>query len=182
MTMRATRPTLGCLLVGFFALTASCGDAPPEVEQRKALLRPDEVRQRRADELEQRRIFDPQNELIPSGERVAGLELPRGLKLYRELDREHFLEAPRITREQLERYFAPRLVPSGITRTATSVTFESAQIKDSPTSPLLTVRIAQVAATDPASELMLREAPPPRVFPSEAQAQKQLAERLKYAD
>ena len=180
--MRTTRPTLRCLLLGSLALTAACGDAPPEVVQRKALLRPDEVRQRRIEAIEQRRIFDAQGELIPSGERVAGLEMPKGLKLYREVDREHFLEAPRITREQLDRYFAPRLEPASITRTATAVAFESARIKDSPLSPLLTVRIAQVIATDPASELLLREAPPPRVFPSEAQAQKQLAERLKYAN
>ena len=117
------------------------------------------------------------------GRAAQGLASARrgGLTLYRELDREHFLEAPRITREQLERHFAPRLEPASITRTATSTAYESSRIKDSPNSPLLTVRIAQVTGTEPASELLLREAPPPRVFPSEAQAQKQLAERLKYA-
>jgi len=169
-------------LWALLACAAACGDDPPEVAHSKALLRPDEVLHRRAEQIEQRRIFDPQGELIPSGERVVGLELPKGVKLYRELEREHFLEAPRITLAQLERYFAPRLEPAGITRTATSVTFESARIKDSPTSPLLTVRLAKVGGAEPASELMLREAPPPRVFPSEAEVQRKLAERAKYAN
>lgn len=178
--MRTTRRRLCLCLLANLAL--ACGDAPPEVAQRKALLRPDDVQRRRVEELERRRIFDPQGELIASGERVAGLELPKGLELYRELDREHFLQAPRITLPQLERFFAPRLEPASITRTATSVAFERARIKDSPASPLLTVRIAQVAGSEPASELLLREAPPPRVFPSAAELEQQLAERRKYAD
>lgn len=178
--MRTTlRSGLWALLL---VVTAGCGDdPPPPVEQRKELLRPDETRRRRIEERERQRIFDQAGELIPSGELVAQLELPKGVKLYRELDPEYFLEAPRITIEQLERYFAPRLEPTGVTRTATSVTFEGARIKANPTARVVTLRLARVDSTEPATEMMLRMAPAPRIFPSEAEVERQLAEQRKYA-
>jgi hypothetical protein len=178
--MRVTkRVWFSWLLLG--ALVA-CGDEPPVVEQRKELLRPDEIRRRRVEELERQRVFDAKGELIGSGEELAELEMPRGLKLYRQLEREHYLEAPNITLEQLDRYFAPRLEPYGVERTATSLTFERARVKDKPHVPAVTVRIARVQTSGaPACDVTLKVAPPPRVFKTEEQSQRELAERQKYA-
>jgi hypothetical protein len=175
----AIAPVLTWLLLG--SLAAACGDDPP-VEQKKALLRPDENRRRRAEELESRRIFDAKGELIPSGQELGELELPKGLKVYRQLEREHYLEAPRITLEQLERYFGPRVEPMGVERTATSVTYTHARIKGRASAPPVTLRIARVVANEPACDVLLRMAPPPRVFPTEAQLQAELEKRRKYAN
>lgn len=179
MRLRA-RPRLTWLLLAALAgAAAACGDDPPP--RRKELLRPDETLRRRAEELEKSRIFDAQGELIPSGELVAGLEMPRGLKLFRQTEREHYFDAPRISIEQLERYFAPRLEPSGMARAPKSLTFEGAKIKDAPEALPVTLRMARVDSSETASELMLRTAPPPRVFPSQEEVERQLAERRKYA-
>jgi hypothetical protein len=152
------------------------------VEQRKELLRPDEIRRRRVEELERQRVFDEKGELIASGEELGELELPRGLKLFRQTEREYYFEAPEIALEQLDRFFAPRLEPWGVERTATSLTFERAQIKDSPMAPAVTLTIARVHTSGaPACDVTLKVAPPPRPFPTEAESQRQLAERQKYA-
>jgi hypothetical protein len=152
------------------------------VAQRKELLRPDEIRRRRVEELERQRIFDDKGELIASGEELGELELPRGLKLYRQTEREHYLEAPEISLEQLDRFFGPRLEPWGVERTATSLTFERARIKDKPQAPAVTLRIAKVHTSGaPACDVTLKVAPLPRPFPTEAESQRELAERQKYA-
>lgn len=164
------------------ALLAACGDDPPVVEQRKELLRPDEIRRRRVEDLERQRIFDEKGELIASGEELGELELPRGLKLFRQTEREYYLEAPEISLEQLDRFFAPRLEPWGVERTATSITFQRAQVKDNPLAPAVTLRIAKVKTSGaPACDVTLEVAPPPRAFPSEEESKRKLAERQKYA-
>src|SRR6185436_20147376 len=178
--MRA-RHALSALLAAC-VVTLACGDDQVR-EQRKELLRPDEILRKQSEERERLRIFDDQGELIPSGEEIADLELPKGLHQFRELEREHYFDAPRITIDKLERYFGSRLLPMGVEYTNTSVTFQDAHVKGAdPTALLVTVRIGQVTGTDPASELLIRIAKPPHKLKTREETEKELAEARKYAD
>ena len=177
--MRYTSRILGLLLLATAA--TACG-SDPQQEQKKALLRPDETRRRLAEELERQRMFDAKGELIGSGEDLAELEMPKGLKLYRRLERAYYLEAPRISMEQLERYFGPRLEPTGVARTATSVTYENARIKDRPAAPPISLRISSVEGTEPACDVQLRVTAPAGVALTAEETEKILEEKRKYAN
>ena len=164
------------------ALAACHREPQAQVEQRKALLRPEVRPVQQQAELERTRITDPSGELLPSGTKAAGLELPRGLQLYRQLERDYHFEAQHIDLDQLERYFAKRVVPYALTRTPTSVSLEDAQLKDAPNAPRVTIRIARLMSAEPVCNVFLQQASPPRVYPSEAEAQAVLEARRKHAE
>jgi hypothetical protein len=152
-------------------------------EARRALLRPVDVQQKRIAEHEKRRLFDAAGELIPSGEKIVGLELPKGVELYRSFEHEWYYEAKRINLGQLDRYFAARLDPLGIDRNATHVTFENATLRDDPKARRVTVRIASLIGHTTVSDVYIRQAPPIRQYATtEAQAEAQIEERRKRAE
>jgi len=80
-----------------------------------------------ADLLDPNGLFDAEGNLRPSGEKVVGLTLPRGLEpLAIEREREHHFIAPEVEVEQLIAYLGPRLVTGAVDRVGTGATFRGA--------------------------------------------------------
>jgi len=168
------------LLSGLSAGLCACSS--DEQETRRTLLRPVDVRQKTIAEHEKRRLFDANNELIPSGEKIAGIDLPKGLELYRSFENEWYYEARRINLGQLDRFFGARLDPLAIDRNATHVTFENASLRSDPSARRVTVRIAGLIGHRTASDVYIRQTPPIRKYPSESQSAAQIEARRKRAD
>jgi hypothetical protein len=165
----------------------SCGlaacSSDEQQEGRRALLRPVDTRQKRLAQQEKHRLFDAAGELIPSGEKIVGLELPKGLELYRSFEHEWYYEAKRINLGQLDRYFAARLDPLGVNRNATYVTFENATLRDDPKARRMTVRIASMIGHSTVTDVYIRQAPPIRQYATtQAQAEAQIEARRKRAE
>jgi hypothetical protein len=163
-------------------LPGLCACGKDEQETRRALLRPVDVRQKQIAEREKRRLFDANGELIPSGEKIAGLELPKGLELYRSFENEWYYEAKRINMGQLDRYFAARLDPLALERNATHVLFANAHLRSDPAARLVSVRLASLVANQVTTDVYIRQSPPVRTYPSERQAEAQLEARRKRAE
>lgn len=177
--MRALLIAFVCLSLAGASL-AGCGRE--KAEQRRELLRPVDVHQKRIEEL---RLVDANGELIPSGEKIAGLELPKGLSLYRSFEdgwREWYLVGSRLDMAQLERYFATRLDPLALERNATSVLFKDAYLRDDPNARRVSVRLAKMIGEVPTTDVYIRQAPPPRIFRSGEEAEAQIEARRKHAD
>jgi len=172
MNARVASLSLACVLL--LAAVGSGCSREDKKEQQRALLRPVDHRKERAVAREKRQLFDPQGELIPSEEMVAGVVMPRGLKMNRSFEREWYFRAKRVTLPALERYFGQRLLPMAVERTATSITFKDAQSKDDVDAPVVTVRIATLIGSTPTSSVYIQQAAPPRVFPSEKEVQAKL--------
>jgi hypothetical protein len=168
------------LLSGLCAGLCACGS--DEQDTRRSLLRPVDTRTKAIAEQAKRRLFDANGELIPSGEKIAGLELPKGLELYRSFENEWYYEARRINLGQLDRYFAARLDPLGIDRNATHVTFENAALRDDPKARRISVRVASLIGHHTVSDVYIRQTPPIRQYPSESQAEAQIEARRKRAE
>jgi hypothetical protein len=108
--------------------------------------------------------------------------MPKGMRLYRSFVNEWYFEARSIPMAALDRYFAARLDPLGIERNATSVTFQDAIPRDDNKARRVTIRIGKLIGADPVCDVYLRQALPPRVFPSEQQAEAQIEARRKHAE
>ena len=158
----------------------ACGK--DEDEQRRALLKPVDMRQKRIAEREKKKLFDEAGELIPSDQKVAGLTLPRGVELYRSFEYEWYLEAKHIDVPPLERYFSARLDPLGIEHNNNTVTFTDAYLRDDPRARRVTVRLARMIGHTTTTDVYISQVPPPRVFKSGKDAEEQLEAMRKRAD
>jgi hypothetical protein len=108
--------------------------------------------------------------------------MPKGMRLYRSFQNEWYFEARNIPMPALDRYFAARLDPLGIERNETSVTFQDAMPRDDNKARRVTIRIGKLIGSVPVCDVYVRQAAPPRVFPSEQQAEAQMEARRKHAD
>lgn len=153
-----------------------------EDAQRRALLKPPDTRQKLIAEREKKVLFDALGNLLPSGELTAGVNMPKGMRLYRSFENEWYFEARNIPMAALDRYFAERLDPLGIERNATSVTFQDAIPRDDKKARRVTIRVGKLIGSGDVCDVYMRQAAPPRVFPSEQQAEAQMEARRKHAD
>ncbi|MGD8863043.1 MAG: hypothetical protein PVI30_23720 [Myxococcales bacterium] len=168
------------------ALAACSGgeEAQQQAQRRELLTVPD-----RSDELEalreKRRVYDAEGNLIPSGEVVAGVELPRGLELYRSFEGEWYYRTFKIRSEDLVRYFKPRLFTGQVNYTLNAaVTFKNARSKDFPEAPPIDVRIAKKRGGATISDVYIRQHQPPerKQWPSQAESEAQLEAMRRHAD
>jgi hypothetical protein len=173
-------------LIAFMCLSLAgaslAGCEREKEEKQRELLRPVDMRQKRIDEL---RLVDANGELIPSGEKIAGLELPKGLSLYRSFDdgwREWYLVGSRLEMAQLDRYLTARLDPLAIERNAKSVFYKDAYLRDDPNARRISVRMTKLIGDIPTTDVYIRQAPPPRIFRSGEEAEAQIEARRKHAD
>ncbi len=182
---RLTRPAIG-LLLGLAAGTAGSGckhEQPSEQAQRRVLLTPPDTRRNLQKQREKQQVLDAKGNLIPSDQVVAGIVMPRGLELYASSEHDWDFKAHHVPADALERYFAPRLLATGVTHSlGGAVTFEKAQPKDNPKSPLVQLRIVRLRGELDESELFLRQAVPGKVYPSGAEAEAQLQARRAHAE
>lgn len=159
-------------------LGSTLGGCSREEEQvRRELLRPIDIRKKRVVEREKKRYVDAAGELIPSDQVVAGITLPKGLKLYRSFEREWYLEAKRIDVGQLERYFAPRLDPLAVERNDSLVSFVDAHLRNDPSARKVTVRLSRLIGSETVTDVYIRQMPAKRVFQPERVAESQLKAR-----
>ncbi len=74
-------------------------------------------------------LYDAQGELLPSGEVVAGLALPRGLQPVLTSDREHVYRT-KVSLQRLQRYFGPRLLTGKVEPLGGGVVYREAVARD----------------------------------------------------
>lgn len=175
------RTCTGLLCLTLLA-SAAAGCGKDEEEQRRVLLKPPDIRQQQIAEHQKKTLFDPLGNLIPSGEITAGVNMPKGMRLYRSFENEWYFEARHIPMAALDRYFAARLDPLGIERNATSVVFTDAIPHDDSKARRVTIRIGKLIGSDPVCDVYMRQALPTRVYPSAQEAEAQLEARRKHAD
>lgn len=164
--------------------TTGCSHRQPDTEeQRRALLKPKDPNSA-LDEQRKRQLLDSDGDLIASDRMLAGVLLPRGLKLYSSFPHEWTFKAEHMPIAAIERYFEQRLfVTGGIERSlAGAVTYNMAQPKDDPKAPPVTVRIVRLNGAQDANEVYIREAVPGKPRPSEAEVEAQLSARRAHAE
>jgi hypothetical protein len=174
------------LLVLCVALAACSGGekAEQQAQRRELLTVPDHSEELQALR-EKRQVYDAEGNLIPSGEVVAGVELPRGLELYRSFDGEWYYRTRKIRSEDLVRYFKARLFTGQIDYTLNAaVTFKKARSEDYPEAPPVDVRIAKKRGGATISDVYIREYQPPErnQWPSRAESEAQLEAMRRHAD
>lgn len=172
-------PMLSLCVALLAGVAGGCGK--DEDGQRRALLKPVDRRQKWQKEREKRQLFDQAGELLPSGEIVAGINLPKGLKLHRSFESEWYYEAPYVPLAALDRYFVEHLDPLGIERGKAWVMFQNALPEGVPTARRVTVRVAQLSGGN-VCDVYINQAAPLRTYPSRAEAEALLQARRKRAD
>lgn len=128
-------------------------------------------------------LYDDEGRLLPSEKRVAGLRLPRGLELMREVD-ERRIYTSRVPVEKLQAYFGPRLTTGRVRSEGGSITYLAAVPRNAKGGVVkLDVRIGNNPSHPDASLVDIRERPPAPEKPlTEAEIRMQLEQRQKYAD
>ena len=178
--MRAFLIAFVCMSLAGAGL-GGCGRDKKE-EELRTLLRPVDMRAKRIEEL---RLVDANGDLIPSGEKIAGLELPKGLTVYRSFEdgwHEWYLIGSRLEMAQLDRYFAARLDPLALERNDTHVLFKDAYLRDDPNARRISVRLTKKIGEGVTTDVYIRQAPPPRIFRSGDEAEAQIEARRQHAE
>jgi hypothetical protein len=106
----ATLGVLGTLSTLSTLSLAGCGKsiADQRADIRRQLLRADNLAQKRREEVEARRLTEPNGDLRPSNEQLAGITLPRGYQPKFVHDHEWTYDAE-LPFHKLEQYFLQRL-------------------------------------------------------------------------
>jgi hypothetical protein len=147
-------------------VVSACGD-DSKSERKRALLQPRDGKLKLEQEKEKRRIFDDDGDLLPSGEKVGGVMLPKGLTLYRRIDQHSFYRTTEIKFEKLDPYFAEQLISTTVERKDSAVTFGGAVPKNNLKAPRLELSVTRLRGGPSSSEVYIRQsttfrrAPPP---------------------
>lgn len=173
---------LGRLSVLCMLVLASACSEDEATEQRRRLLEVDE-RPRSAKRSSRPPLYDDQGRLRPSDERVAGLQLPRGLELMREVDKRRIYTS-RVPAEKLRAYFGPRLTTGQVRSEGGGITYLAAVPRNAKGGVVkLDVRIGSNPSHPDQSLVDIRECPPAPAKPlTEAEIRMQLEQRQKHAD
>jgi hypothetical protein len=172
--------------LGCGALGAGCdGEEAGRAEQvrghRKALLVAEDRQRKRAERREATRVQDASGAMIASEERVAGIVLPRGLKLRLGAARQWYYETS-VPIEAVRAYFGPRLKTVAVIQSAgDAVTYQEAEPSDTPGAERVSVRIAPLPNRRGITEITIRLPPLARPPNSEAEARLLIEERNKFA-
>lgn len=186
-THRSLSPVLGATWLLLGLLSGACEDKMNEqrdarLAHRKALLAAEDRRAQREQKYAQTRVQDAQGELIPSGEKVAGIELPRGLKLRLGFAREWYYETT-LPAEAVRAYFGPRLDTAQVVPGAAgTITYVNALPRDTPNAERVNVRIGPLPKQRGKTEINIRLQTIVRPPASEAEARLELEKRTKFAE
>jgi hypothetical protein len=115
------------VLIFLFVLGACSGET--KREQRRELLRVPKAKTQKPVRTTPFNWFDEKGNLLPSEQQIAGLKLPRGLKLKRETELRHFYETS-IPANKLHWYFSARIKTAKIKRVSGSTTYVAAKLID----------------------------------------------------
>ncbi|MDH5673370.1 MAG: hypothetical protein OEZ06_14545 [Myxococcales bacterium] len=173
-------------MLALLLLAACSGEpAPPAASERqRALLDAPRREEALKEKVAAQKLFDAQGKLLPSGETVAELPIPRGMLLIKSGKYEWVYQSERVGIEALTDYLGPRLFTGNVDRRSDgSTTYVAARIKEKPKAPPVTVRAARLSGARHASRLHIRQAAPvEKPALSREQAEELLRERRAYAD
>lgn len=171
---------LRLIVLGLASLSilSACG-RPREMEERKRILQvPSAVEQVRA-KVEKTRLFDDKGALQPSDELVAGLRLPRGLKLEFQKERRWVYDTT-VSLDRLRAYFGPRLETGSVTPSGGAVIYGHARALESQGEVFFDVVIGVKPGMPKNNFVDIRQyAPVPVQWPSDQEVRRQLAEAAK---
>ncbi|MFI5306288.1 MAG: hypothetical protein ACHQ53_02985 [Polyangiales bacterium] len=157
------------------AAATACRPKHDLVEERRALLKSAPVQSDPEEQRRKQQVFDADGTVLPSDQMIAGVVLPRGLRLYASSEHDWDFMADHVSAKALERYFAPRLHSQGVTHSLSgAVEFERAQPKDDLKAPLLSLRVVALRGANDASEVFIHQTVPGKVVPPQAQVEAQL--------
>lgn len=155
------------LIIALAALVAGCGDS--EAERRRELLRAPEGAPPRP-VIRSVELFDEQGELLASDEVVAGLRLPRGLKL-KSADPRTWIYQSRVPPQKLHSYFGKVLYGGAIEVVGKRTTYASARVREDRTRLLrLEVQVRPSAPDGSVSLVEIRQLPERTPLPRDASA------------
>ena len=147
------RVAIGLLIL----LLPSACSRDDRAERKQEILRPPEPARIAAPA--QPSLFDDKGFLLPSDQAVAGLRLPRGLKLRRKFFR-RWVYATRTSLEKLNFYFAPLLYGGELRTTEKRIAYESARLRADRTGLMRVDVTLKPLATDERVNLVdIREIP-----------------------
>jgi hypothetical protein len=181
--MRARIPAMVLLAALAGAPLAGCGD-DPQRERKRALLQPNhDVHRKAAEAREKRRLVDDEGDLLPSGEKVAGVMVPKGLTLYRRFEGQSFYKGTQVSTDQLERYFSAELLKARIERTDSLVLFSDAVPRSNPKAIPFELSITRLRGAEKATEVVFRERrPAARSYFGQKVDPEKLEQARRYAD
>lgn len=181
--MHARIPGLLLLAALAGAALAGCGDDPKREERKRALLQPNDAKRKADEAREKRRLVDDEGDLLPSGEKVAGIMVPKGLTLYRRYQGQSFYKGNRVSADQLERFFSAQLQDAKVERTESMVLFADAVPRSNPKALPIDLRVTRLRGSERATEVVFREPrPPTRKYYGAKVDHAQIEQARRYAD
>lgn len=169
---RKNAALLLCAALGLGA-GLGCSSDDQKQEQRRELLQPRDLKRDLDAERRRRQLYDEKGELLPSDETVAGIVLPKGLRLQQKIGNRWFYQTKRIPADKLERYFSRRLMRNRVERGEGSVAFVDAVPASDPKAPRLRVQIEALRGSATASQIYIEQAVPfkPKIPYDQVEAQ-----------
>ena len=111
-------------------------------------------------------LFDDEGRLLPSDEFVAGVRLPKGLRLYRRTEREHIYRTE-VPIKKVLAYFGPMLMTGKVDRMGEGAVYRRASVLGAEMNPTK-VDVSILKAGD-LTRVAITELPPPPKFAPSAQ-------------
>lgn len=119
-------------------------------------------------------LFDDEGRLQPSEEFVAGVRLPKGLRLYRRTEREHIYRTELPIKKVLA-YFGPMLMTGKVDRMGEGAVYRRASVLGAEMNPTK-VDVSILKAGD-LTRVAITELPPPSKFAPSAQETRRKAQK-----
>jgi hypothetical protein len=104
-------------------IASACTDSKPATES--ALEKPRPV-QAEPKVTPSDLLFDSKGDLVESNEVVAGLRLPRGVRLIHKAERRYTYETTRVPQEKIQKYFGRRLFTGAVEQKGQRVVYRAA--------------------------------------------------------
>lgn len=120
-------------------------------------------------------IYDVEGALLPSEEFLVGIQLPRGLELFRQEKGVHVyrIQAPI---EKVLKYFGPKLITGRVERQGKGAVYRTASVRGSEVNPTK-VDVSILEIGNRLTRVAITELPPPPAYPPAQQETLQRARR-----
>ena len=132
---RARTATLAAAMLLAWLVAGACrSEAPaapepaPEVEDTQAVVETPAPARKSV------RMFDRDGALLPSDEFIAGVQMPRGIELFRRAGKVHVYRT-RVPTETVLRYFGPILITGKVERRGTGALYRQASVRGAEINP-----------------------------------------------
>lgn len=165
---------MGVMCVAWLGCSHKAEERSADIKRQ--VLRVEDLQSKRERIVAERRILDPQGELIPSTQQVAGVTLPRGFRPKFVFEHEwHFDGA--LPLQKVENYFSARLDATVQHPNTTSVEFSRATSKDAKGMSPVSLTVMEIPGRKGWSRIQIRAATPAAEQLSHAETELGLAQR-----